>query len=469
MSTKNKLAKNLTKNSMGKSLLARKTKFIALATSFLIAQIGDITSAFAQDAATNKNDSWPWMLSDPNKNIKTPAEVQPELSKPRQELPSPTENTKPATTDKPSSEDQQILAPKQKSLPRLESEQAHSAGQAGQSGQRQVQPSVRDRIGERAGENSSKQEMPKSRILFGRLEEIASGTGAKFPVLKAQTAHMDLSGGRQMLKATARESVYSGQIVRSFPSDMSGTWGGILQLQQIQQDPLYYQLDDAEATQTASLMRPGIQGKVNFNFQNSASGITLEPAQLFFSAPMTESRMKGQLSQLSNGSLGIAGMGNMPGMNQMVKSMMMSMPYIWCVYLGQTQGVGLSGNSVQATLVRNDVRQLSPTVIEQQIISRELDTNPKTGQARSSYSESVVRFTRYNSSQQYVQAASVDYNSDKRFLRKMVFAGYVTKGVTEQVNPMGGLGDFSKMMPGGMPGSNPNDPNANPFKGLFGQ
>jgi hypothetical protein len=345
---------------------------------------------------------------------------------------------------------------------------------------------------------------PKSHMLFGRIEQLTSGVGAKFPVLKAQTAKMDLSG-QTTLKAAATDNMFSGQIVRSFPSDFNGTWGGVLQLQQVNFDPLYYQVDPAEAKQTAELMRPGLQGKVNMIIQNTGSGLTLEPAKIYFSAPMTESRMNSQLSQLGSGGMTLPGMGNMasnPGMAQMMKSMMMSVPYIWFMSLGATQGTGLSGNAVQTNLVKNDVRQLSPTVIEQQIISQEHDTNPKTGKSRSSFSESVVRFTRYNASQQYVQAVAVDYSADKRFLRKMAFAGYVTKGAVQQMpDPMGGmgglaglggaggaggagglpglggLGDLQKLfgggggggMPGGMPGGVPNGFDPNALKKMFGQ
>ena len=338
----------------------------------------------------------------------------------------------------------------------------------------------------------------KSHMLFGRIEELTAGAGAKFPVLKAQTAKMDLSG--QTLKAGATDNMFSGQIVRSFPSELNGTWGGVLQLQQIRFDPLYYQLDPDEYKQTAELMRPGLQGKVNLVFQNTGGGVTLEPAKIFFSAPMTESRMASQMSQLGGGGMGVPGMGSMannPGMAQMMKSMMMSVPYIWYMSLGTVQGTGLSGNSVQTNVMKNDVRQLNPTVIEQQIVSQEHDTNPKTGRSRTSFSESVVRFTRYNASQQYVQAVAVDYSADKKFLRKMVFEGYVTKGAVQQMpDPMGGLaglgglggagaaggaggaggfpglGDLQKMFGGGgagggggMPGGF--DPNA--LKGLFGQ
>jgi hypothetical protein len=337
---------------------------------------------------------------------------------------------------------------------------------------------------------------PKSHMLFGRIEELTSGVGAKFPVLKAQTAKMDFSG--QTLKAGASESIFSGQVVRSFPSELNGTWGGVLQLQQIQLDPSYYQLDQDEAKQTADLMRPGLQGKVNMAFQNTGSGLTLEPAKIFFSAPMTQARMDRQMSQLGGGGMSIPGMGNMasnPGMGQMMQSMMMSVPYIWYISLGAVQGTGVSGNSVQTNVIKNDVRQLNPTVIEQQILSREYDTNPKTGKSRTSFSESVVRFTRYNSSQQYVQAVAVDYSAEKKFLRKMVFAGYVTKGAIQQMpDPMGGLaglggaggaggagglpglGDLQKLFGGGggMPGGGapgggmPNGFDPNMLKNLFG-
>jgi hypothetical protein len=147
---------------------------------------------------------------------------------------------------------------------------------------------------------------PKTHMLFGRIEELTAG---------AQTARMDTSG--QTLKGVAAESMYSGQLVRSFPSELNGTWGGFLQLQQIQLDPSYYQLDAEEAKQTAELMRPGVQGKVNMTFQNTASGLTLEPAKIFFTAPMTQSRLASQMSQLGSGGMTIPGMGNMannPGM-----------------------------------------------------------------------------------------------------------------------------------------------------------
>jgi hypothetical protein len=315
---------------------------------------------------------------------------------------------------------------------------------------------------ERASAAPTARPQTTTRTLFGRIEELTAGSGAKFPTLKAQTPSFDLRGQQNDLKASASQSMYSGQTVKSFPSDMSGNFGGTLQLQAIQLDPLYYRMDPNEAKEVADLMRPGLQGKVNFRLENARGGVTLEPSQIFFQAPMTQARLNRQLEMLNgSGGLGAMGMGNMaamPGMGQMMQQMMMSVPYMWSINFGNTAGTGVSGNTTQTTLVKNEVRQLSPTVIEEQIVQREHDTNQKTGQNRTTYSESVIRFTRYNSSQQYVQAVGVDYSEDKKFLRKMVFVGYVTKGVVEQTNPMGslaglgGLGGAMQGMQGGMPG-----------------
>ena len=68
-----------------------------------------------------------------------------------------------------------------------------------------------------------------------------------------------------------------------------------------------------------------------------------------------------------------------------------------------------------------------------------------TGQPRKRYSESVLRFTKVNEQQMYVQAAAVTYGPTKGFQDKVIMYGYVTKGQVAQTNP------YANMM-GGMPG-----------------
>ena len=74
--------------------------------------------------------------------------------------------------------------------------------------------------------NSAK---PAKKMLYGRLEEIVEKPGAKFPItLQAQTAKLDTRVSNKSQQAEA--TMYSGQIVKSFPQQFNGTWGGTLKI-----------------------------------------------------------------------------------------------------------------------------------------------------------------------------------------------------------------------------------------------
>jgi hypothetical protein len=392
------------------------------------------------------NDAWPWMQNEPGaaKKESTSTSTPPAA---RVEKPVVEQNTKPEPVGST----------------KLELEKPQSAVEAKPEHTGAVEKRTEER---RAEEKRAEpvQAKAKSTMLYGRIEELTSGVGAKFPiVLKAQTAKMDPRG--VAIKGGATDTIYSGSLVKSFPNNYAGTWGGKLQVYANQEDRLYYDVDPEEARQTAELLKPGLLGQCNLQFEQRGSVINLEPAQIFFSVPMSESRLSGMMNSMGQGqSVNIPGFGTMPGgggMGAMMKSMMSQMPYIFSVNLGESAGTGVTGNQQQSSVLRNDIHQLSPTVVEQQIVTTESTTNAKTGRTRRGYSETVVRVTRYDSMRLYVQTASVDYSTDKKFLRKLVFNGYVTKGQVEQVNPMG-----SMQIPG-MSGTNPAG-GANPFQGLQG-
>ena len=400
----------------------------------------------AENNSPAVNDAWPWMQNDPNAAKKqnasppapTPAKTEAATTeaKPLPEAAATSTKLEPEKP-KPASEARPSTAPAQRQEERRPEERAASA---------------------------------KPTMLYGRIEELTTMPGAKFPIqLKAQTAKMDPRG--VAMKGSAVDTLYSGKLVKSFPSQYDGVWGGKLQVYQMQQDRLYYDVDPDSAKQTAELLKPGMLGQVNLQFEQHGTTVNLEPAQIYFSAPMSESRYSSMMNQMGQGqSVSIPGFGNMPGgMGAMMKSFMQQMPYIFVVNLGNAAGTGVSGNAIQQGIVRNEIRQLSPTVVEQQLVTSKTETNPKTGRTLREFTETVVRVTRYDSMRLYVQAASVDYSQDKRFMDKLVLNGYVTKGAVEQVNPMGGLSLPGMQMPGGanplqgMPGGQ------NPFQGLFGQ
>ncbi|MDR3612125.1 MAG: hypothetical protein P4L53_01075 [Candidatus Obscuribacterales bacterium] len=406
---------------------------------FVLAQSGN--------PAPLKTDSeaWPWM--DPSSAQSAKTEIAPQIDSTQVKTP-------PASLKK--------IAPE---IPRESAASAQTASFARKEVPKLAAPENGARGMLHAEQGSSAR--PKSTMLFGRIEQLTAGAGAQFPNLKAQTAKMDTRS--VTLKATASDTVFSGEVVRSFPTSFEGQYGGKLQLSMVQTSPLYAQVRAAEAAQATKLMHQGLEGTVNVSLVQTGSEISLQPLQIYCSAPMADSRLGGAGMDSIPGMGSLASMG---AMGQMMKTMMASMPYTFVISLGNINGIGVGGQGVQGSVIKETIHQLSPTVIEQDLITTEQSTDATSGRVTGrGYSESVVRVTRYDQTRLFIQAASVDYNYDKRFLRKMLFQGYVTKGQVEQTVPMGG--DIQKLLPPGFNPMNPGGGNGsggeNPFKGLFGQ
>jgi len=311
--------------------------------------------------------------------------------------------------------------------------------------------------------------------LYGRIDQLAGSAGASFPSLKAMVPKMDTRDVK--LQAHAANTVFSGSVVKSFPTDFEGNWGGNLQLQVVQIDPSYYVVDPDEAKRTAQALRVGSTGAVNFAFQNSAGGkVSLEPARVMFMVASGDTEVGAQMDKMLGGA-------NSP-MGGMLKQMVTSMPVPVMLELGEIDTTansalgetGVSGNQVRATVLKNEIRQLAPGVLEQQIVTQETTWNKKTGQPRTGYGETVLRFTSRNPQQTYVQAASINYGANKHFMMKTVLGGWVTKGVTMNTNPMGDMSSLQQMMGGqggqaGQQGGMPQIPGFDPnmLKKMLGQ
>jgi len=314
---------------------------------------------------------------------------------------------------------------------------------------------AREPVAHRAAPEAAAQPR-KTTMLFGRIEQIAGHAGAQFPVLKALTPQFDLRATSTQLKAKATETQLSGTVVSAFPQDYSGNYGGTLTIWRFEQDPVAYQLDASEAKWTALAMKQGLTGDVNFNFVRAGNGkMTLEPAQISFMVPLQDTYASAQVNQMFNGTQG----GQMGGLMQsMMGSMAGSMKVPVQLYLGnvQTSGMetGVSGNQLRETVLKNEIRELSAGVLEEQIVTEEVSRNVQTGAIVKSYGETVLRFTKQSSDQFYVQAAVVTFTDTRRFKRKVILYGTVRKGQVvqqNQPNVMPGMGDLSKMM--GVPGA----------------
>lgn len=278
--------------------------------------------------------------------------------------------------------------------------------------------------------------------LFGRIEQISAKGSVKMPVLKALTPKMDTSR-TQKLKAKTEQNTYSGTIAKFFPSDFVGQWGGQLQIWSYHWSPLYLKVDRAEAVQSAKILKKGRTGNVNFHFYKNRRGTTsLKPADVLVSIPLKDSHNfsqmmknspKSQMAPFGNSFDGVMGNMNVP----IVKISFGNV---------QTDGVmlsGVSGNQFKQTLVRNVIRQLSPNVIEQQIITKSVSKIKGTGKTKTGYAESVLRFKKLGRGKLYVLAASVNYTSKGKYLDKLIMYGNVQQGRLVQTDPMSGI---NKMM-----------------------
>lgn len=270
-------------------------------------------------------------------------------------------------------------------------------------------------------------------MLKGRLEEVA-GSGASLPVglllnLKAQKGKLDAS-----IVVKPQADKLKG-LVASFPTDWQGSWGGPLLVWGTQFDPAYAAWDPVEFKEMQKILYKGASGQTTFNFYQSGPTIQLQPAQLVFAA-RTNSYNAQQLkaSPLANM------LGNNPMAGQILSTMATTVPVM---YLGDLSGAtGVSGNQLNSRVVKNSIKQLKPGLIEQNIVTQESERNAQNGQLRYGFSENVLRFTKLNQNQIYVQVAMLKYRNDGHFLSKVIMYGTVNRGQGQSMdmaNPFGGM------------------------------
>lgn len=289
-----------------------------------------------------------------------------------------------------------------------------------------------------------------SGAVHGRIEELATTPGAILP-LRALTPKLDTSKP-SMLKGEVTENVAAGSttlsgaagqnkgVVRSFPVDYSGTWGGSLKVWNAQYGPLAWQFDPDEAKQELAILRPGAEGSVSFNFvQDNTGKVQVEPTQVVFTvnSAVSTSQLAGQMGAGGGQAQALAALLG-GGQGTMV------IPRMYAMHLGNLPGgIGVTGNYLQSRVAKNEIRELKPGVLEQTIVTRDSDTNSKNGKVRQAYSENVLRFTKISPSQLYVQVATVKYNVNGKFENKCIMYGTVNRGQM-------GMGGFPSLM--GVPG-----------------
>ncbi len=286
----------------------------------------------------------------------------------------------------------------------------------------------------------------KSTMLFGRIDQIASEAEVKMPDLKAMKAQLDTSQSSRRLTASASTARFSGRVTNSFPMDFSGLWGGTMRVWRYSASRLSDEVDPEESRKMAEILTPGTSGNVNFEFNHDYhGGIDLQPANVRIMIPMQQSYTYQKMMQG----------GQMGGLGSMMSGMMGNMKIPVMLHFGQistggTAEVGISGNQIDQRLVKNEIRQLQADVLEEQIVTKDSSVVQGTGRMKEGYTETVVRFTRRSPQDLYVLAASVDYDSSGKFLRKLIMYGDVFRNQrTDTSMTPAGMGNLQGLLGAG--------------------
>ncbi len=300
--------------------------------------------------------------------------------------------------------------------------------------------------------------------LFGRIEELSAGAGARFPLkMQAMVPIRDPSLDGRDVKLAGKTNIQ-----QAYPIDFRGQWSGELTVWDARFDPSYFQFDRAEAEKESQLLKRGTKGNLTANFYQSIKGIELQPCEAVFQG--TDS-FSDQLKMMGGSSGANAGAGQMGQLGALLGGggnssafSNMRIPIVFSLHFGaplESGSRGVSGNTLQSTLMKNTLRQLAKGVLEQQVVTKDSDTNTTTGKSQNGYSESVLRFTHMNNNQIYLQCAYVYYRNDGRFQAKYILYGTLNKSNGAQPNAMtpyasgGGSNPFGGLVPGAGGGANP--------------
>jgi hypothetical protein len=235
------------------------------------------------------------------------------------------------------------------------------------------------------------------------------------------------------LSGKANESLLSTKVdetQQGFPIDYRGNWTGQLRVNLVNIDPSYYDFDRAEAEKQARMITPGISGKCTVSFyQGSNNKVQVRPTQVVFTV-MANLAEEAKDLNLANSPLGaMLGNVNLSSLSGMQVPVPVAMP------LGVlSSNTGVTGNQLTSDLVKIDLKEIAKGVLEEQLVTHDTDRN-SSGQVRDFYTESVMRFTLINNDNMSMQAASVSYDNQGKYLNKIILAGNLQRGGSTDATP----------------------------------
>lgn len=225
-------------------------------------------------------------------------------------------------------------------------------------------------------------------VLQGRIEQIIDSPDVKLPAeLHASALKLqDLSPVTHKLQAE----------LKSFPATLRGTWKGPLEITSCDYSDAFSTAQPADFERARELIHEGCIAESYFRFYTPRVGfVAMAPPEL--KVTHVDSTRK----TINN-------------------------IYLSAADLDSERYSSLGdNNSVKHTLLKNDVRMLAPTVVEQDLVVAILLTDRKTGKQIKTYEETVYRFTKDKPFQLSVEVAKVKYGENGSWWSKAVLKGTV--------------------------------------------
>ena len=255
--------------------------------------------------------------------------------------------------------------------------------------------------------------------LFGRIEQLEAQQGAALPRrLQKLTPMLDLG----KIAESADGKPFSGAELKSFPVEWEGTWRGNVTVVNRENLELSWLAQPAACYRSCQFFKLGSQLNLVCRFYKEDGKLTLSP-------PIATGRFK-HAEDLVQAIIAGQNLSVKVGPGQRIRlgpddlnQKTTPLPKLESFSFGKRYGPSIGGNFVNNDVITNQLRELAPGVVEQDVVtSGTTQSLYGVPESVSSLGESVVRLTKKDN-KLLVVLAYVNYQPDGLCVNKCILSG----------------------------------------------
>jgi hypothetical protein len=255
--------------------------------------------------------------------------------------------------------------------------------------------------------------------LYGRIEQLVNQKGATLPGrLRKLTPVLDLSP-----PGPSEDRQFSGIDVRSFPMEWEGIWKGLVTVKSRENAEMGWLSQPAACYRACQFFKPGSRLTLVCRFHKEDGKLTLSP-------PVVTGRFKHAQDLVQAILAATSEVGDRKATGTRVGladfdlgQKTMPIARIESFSFGKRYGPSAGGNFVDTDLISNELRELAPGTVEQDLVTSNTSSSLYGAPDQvSSLAESVVRLRR-DGNKLIVSLAYVNYQPDGISINKCFLEG----------------------------------------------